>query len=161
MIPKLNLKRYYRLFFSKRNIIFFGKKEHKLVNKTALYYYGYRKSRIAEDKSRRKKRQEREILLEDESDGKWDSGRENSGWMTGSSVVRRTTWVSGCRNTSWKTLYRKTKYSHTNTVKYKVHGKTKYSRKNWVKKNSWQFAVNIVCKLNVFNWVSIWKSSPQ
>ena len=64
------------------NIIFFGKKERKLVNKTALYYYGYRKGRIAEDKkkSRREKRQERnriendekldrKILLEDESDG--------------------------------------------------------------------------------------------
>ena len=38
VIAKSNLKRHYS-FFSKRNIIFFGKKEHKLVNKTALYYY--------------------------------------------------------------------------------------------------------------------------
>ena len=105
-------------FFSKRNIIFFGKKERKLVNKTALYYYGYRKGRIAEDKkkSRREKRQERnriendekldrKILLEDESDGEWNSGRENIGWMTGSCTTKysRTTWVRGCRGTSWKT----------------------------------------------------------
>ena len=36
-----------------------------------MYYYGYRKSRIAEDKqnSRMEKRQERKVLLEDEGDG--------------------------------------------------------------------------------------------
>ena len=46
------------------------KKERKLVNKTTLYNYGYRKSRIAEEqkKSRREKRQEWKILLEDEND---------------------------------------------------------------------------------------------
>ena len=56
-----------------------GRKERKLVNKTTLYYYGYRKSRIAEDKkkSRRGKRQEQKILLEDENDGESNSGREN------------------------------------------------------------------------------------
>ena len=29
-----------RLFFSKRNITFLGKKKRKLENKTSLYYYG-------------------------------------------------------------------------------------------------------------------------
>ena len=55
------------LFFSKRFIIFFGKKERKLVNKTSLYYYGKRKSIIAEDKkkSRREKRQERNRIEND------------------------------------------------------------------------------------------------
>ena len=48
---------------------------------------------------------------------------------------------------SWKTRGRNTKYSRTNTVKDKVHGKTKYSRK----KNSWQFAFNILC--NVFEFL--------
>ena len=45
--------------------------ESKLVNKTTLSYSGYRERRIAEDKkkSRREKRQERKILLEDENDG--------------------------------------------------------------------------------------------
>ena len=42
---------------------------------------------------------------------------------------------------------RKTKYSCTNTYKDKENGKTKYSLTNWVKKNSWQFAVNILWKL--------------
>ena len=49
VIAKWNLKWYYSFFFSKRNIIFFMKKERKLVNKTTLYNYGYRKSRIAEE----------------------------------------------------------------------------------------------------------------
>ena len=54
-----------------KNLIFFGKKERELVNKTTLSYSGYRERRIAEDKkkSRREKRQERKILLEDENDG--------------------------------------------------------------------------------------------
>ena len=92
-------------------------------------------------------------LLEDESDGEWNSGRENSGWMTGSCTAKnsRTTWIRGCPGTSWKTWGHKTKYSRTNTVKGKVHGKTKYSRTNWVKKNSWQFAINILC--NVFDFL--------
>ena len=60
----------------------FGTKERNLENKTSLYYYGERTSRIAEEKkkSRREKRDklneigndeklDRKILLEDESDG--------------------------------------------------------------------------------------------
>ena len=84
---------------------------------------------------------------------KWNSGRKNSGWITGSCTTKnsRTTWVRGCRTTSWKTWGCKTKYSHTNSVKDKVHGKTKYSRMNCVKKNSWQFAFNILC--NVFDFL--------
>ena len=38
VIAKSKLKRHYNLFFSKRNIIFLGKKQRE--NKTSLYYYG-------------------------------------------------------------------------------------------------------------------------
>ena len=93
--------------------------------------------------------------FEDESDGEWNSRRENRGWMTGRCTVKNshTTWVRGCRGTSWKTWSCKTKYSGTNTVKDKVHSKTKYCCTNWVKKNSWQFAFNISLLCNVFDFL--------
>ena len=41
VIAKSNLKWHYSFFsVSKRNIIFLGKKERKLENKTLLHYYG-------------------------------------------------------------------------------------------------------------------------
>ena len=73
--------------------------------------------------------------------------------MTGYCTAKNnsTTWVRGCRGTSWKTWGRNAKYSRTNTVKDKVHGKTKYSRTNRVKKNSWQFCFKML--YNVFDFL--------
>ena len=76
-----------------------------------MYYYGYRESRIAEDKkkSRREKRQERKILLEDENDGEWNRKQQLNNWEFSCTAKNsRTTWVRGCRGTSWKTWGRKT-----------------------------------------------------
>ena len=66
LVNKNKLKILQKIF--KYNIFW---EESKLVNKTTLSYSGYRERRIAEDKkkSRREKRQERKILLEDENDG--------------------------------------------------------------------------------------------
>ena len=76
-----------------------------------MYYYGYRERRIAEDKkkSRREKRQERKILLEDENDGEWNRKQRLNNWKFSYTAKNsRTTWVRGCRVTSWKTWGRKT-----------------------------------------------------
>ena len=63
----------------------------------------------------------------------------------------RTSRVRGYRRTSWKTWDRNSKYSRAKIGKDEVQGKTKCICMNRIKKNSWQFAFNILC--NVFHFL--------